>query len=281
MTKLARAATVLVTVVAVVACAACTGDAGSSIAAGSTGSSTPASSARSSAAGDVPPPPEVGQCRNTPANDSWVDNTPVVDCSKPHTLETVSVIKPIEKLTLARAKQLAPSCESPAVDYLGIGSREVRTTIIPVFWPSRAQRAAGQNWVRCDVAVSPTTGCCRRLAPQTGSLRDAVSSDPLRFRVCINQVPDPPGAQPLTSCEKPHRAEVLAAPLQLSVTHYPSAAALAKKGRVGCARLIAHRKDRESLVVTPDWHSRANWSGGTLYGRCWIHRKTGLMPAIK
>ncbi len=93
--------------------------------------------------------------------------------------------------------------------YLGIGSREVRTTILPVFWPSRAQRAAGQNWLRCDVAVSPTTGCCRRLAPQTGSLRDAVGSDPVRFHMCINQVPDPPGAQPLTSCEKPHRAEAL------------------------------------------------------------------------
>jgi hypothetical protein len=277
--KMARAAALLVTVLMGLACAGCTDDASSHAAAGSP--STATSSTGSSAVGDVPPLPKVGQCRNTPANDSWVDNTPAVDCSQTHTLETAAVIKPVEKLTLAAAKQLAASCESPAVAYLGIGDREVRTTLIPVFWPSRAQREAGQNWVRCDVAVSPTTGCCRRLAPRTGSLRGAVDADPVRFQVCIDQVPHPPGAQPLTSCRKPHRAEALPTPLQLSVTHYPSAATLRKEGRSACAKLVADREDLETLVVTPDWHSRENWSGGTLYGRCWIHRHAGLLPPIK
>lgn len=150
-----------------------------------------------------------------------------------------------------------------------------------MFWPAPAQRAAGQNWVRCDVGVSPTTGCCRQLAPQTGSLRDGVASDPIRFQVCINQLPDPPRAQPLTSCKKPHRAEALPTPMQLNVTHYPSAAVLSKKGRSDCAELIAGRKDLDSLVVTPDWRSRSHWSGGILYGRCWIHRNTGLLPPIQ
>jgi hypothetical protein len=272
---------VLVTIIIGIACAACTSDASSPAAAGATPSSATESSTPSSTAGDVPPPPRVGQCRNTPANDSWVDNTPAVDCSKIHTIETVAVIRPVETLTLAMARQIAASCESPAVDYLGIGTREVRTTLIPVFWPSRVQREAGQNWVRCDVAVSPTTACCRQLAPQTGSLHGAVGSDPVRFQVCINQVPDPPGAQPLASCKKPHRAEALPTPLQLSVTNYPSPATLRTKGRSGCDKLIANRNDRGSLVVTPDWHSRANWSGGTLYGRCWIYQEAGLMPPIK
>lgn len=47
----------------------------------------------SSQAANVPPPPEVGQCRNTPGSnlddDDWVDDTPVVDCSETHTLQTV------------------------------------------------------------------------------------------------------------------------------------------------------------------------------------------------
>jgi len=194
----------------------------------------------------------------------------------------VAVIKPVEKLTLEGVKQLAASCESPFVEYLGIGDREVRNLTSPaVFWPSRAQRAAGQNWVRCDVAVSPTTSCCRKLAPQTGSLRGAVGSDPNRFRVCLDQLPDPPRVQPLTSCQKPHRAEALPTALQLDVTQYPSASVLSKKGKAGCATLVAPRKDRKSLVVTPDWYSKSNWSGGTLYGRCWIHQKTGLMPPLK
>ena len=266
MPNLHRAANLLVGVLVVLAVAACSNDASFSASASPTRSSTAPSTS-----GRVPPPPRVGQCRNTSANDSWVDNSPVVACSKTHTLETVAVIKPVEKLTLALVKQLAGSCESPLVDYLGIGSREVRTTIIPVFWPSPAQRAADQNWVRCDVGVSPTTG----------SLRGEVGSDPVRFEMCINQVPDPPGAQPLTSCKKPHRAEALPDPLQLSVTHYPSAAVLSKKGRSLCVKSVADRTDLERLVVTPDWHSRANWSGGTLYGRCWIHRHTGLLPPIR
>jgi hypothetical protein len=241
---------------------------------------------RSSSAGAVPPPPKVGECRNSPASnlgqDDWVDNTPVVDCSKTHTLETVAVIKPVEKLTLAVAKQLAPSCESPAVDYLGIGSREIRTLADQVvYWPSRRQRAAGQNWLRCDVGVQATTGCCAQLAPLRGSLRGDVASNPGRFHVCIDQLPDPARAQPLTSCKKPHRAEILPTGLQWDVTQYPSPAALAKKGRSACAKLVSDRRDLESLVVTPDWQSDANWSGGTLYGWCWIHRRAGALPPIR
>jgi Septum formation len=255
------------------ACAACTDGSRSPVAAPPTSSHT-----RSA---DVPPPPEVGQCRNTPANDSWVDDTPVIDCSKPHTLEMVSVIKPVEKLTLATVKELGNSCEAPFVAYLGIGSREVRTLVSAVFWPSGAQRAAGQNWVRCDAGVSPTTACCRHLAPQSGSLHNAVDSDPVRFHVCISQLPDPPAPQPLTSCKKSHRAEALPSPLELSVTTYPSEAVLTRQGRAGCARLLAGRHDLASLVVTPDWYSKANWGGGTLFGRCWIHRKSGLLAPLK
>jgi hypothetical protein len=273
MARSIHALALLVTVLLGVTCAACTSDSSSPTAAPSTRFSTTGA--------DVPPPPKVGQCRNTPANDSWVDNTPVVDCSKTHTLETVAVIKPIERLTLGSVKQLAASCETPAVDYLGIGSREVRRLVSPVvYWPSRAQRAAGQNWVRCDVGVSPTTYCCRKLAPVTGSLRGDVGSDPVRFQVCIDQLPERTREQPLTSCKKPHRAEALPTPLQISVTSYPSPAVLSKEGRSGCAELVAQRKDLESLVATPDWYSRANWSGGTLYGQCWIHRKAGLLPPI-
>ena len=278
MPKLARAVAVLAAVVLEVACAGCSSDAGS----------RPASlSAQSSAAGDVPPPPKVGQCRNTPASnlgqDDWVDQSPVVDCAKRHTLETAEVIEPVEKLTLPVAKQLADSCATPALNYLGISFRAVRTLAFPlVYWPSPAQRAAGQNWLRCDVGVKADTHCCLQgLAPQTGSLRGAVDSDPLRFQMCIDQVPDPARAQRLTSCKKPHRAELLPDFLELEVTQYPSAATLSRKGRLGCTKLIAHRKDLNSLVITPDWQPRADWSGGTLEGDCWVHRKAGLIPPIE
>jgi hypothetical protein len=281
-----RSATlILVVVIGVGGTAACGNDASSPAAATPTRSLTAPSSTRSSTTGDVPPPPEVGQCRNTPAADLrpdvWVDNTPVVDCSKPHTLQTAAVIKPVEELTLAQARQLAASCETPVVDYLGITFPAVRTINDQVvFWPSPAQRAAGQNWLRCDVGVTATTGCCR-LAPQTGSLRGAVGRDPVRFQVCIDQIPDPARPQPLTSCQKSHRAEALPTGLALDVTHYPSSAALSEKGHVECAQLVSPRRDHGSLVTTPEWESRDQWSGGTLYGRCWIHRATGLLPPIR
>jgi hypothetical protein len=284
MTTLQGASVLIIAAVLGVGCTACGNDTSSPAVALPTRSSPAASSARSPAAGDVPPPPKVGQCRNTPARalrpEVWVDSTPVVDCSKPHTLETAVVIKPVEKLTLAQARQLAASCETPVVDYLGISFPAVRTIDDQItYWPSRAQRAAGQNWLRCDVGVQATTG--RHLATERGSLRGAVGSDPVRFQMCIDQLPDLTREQPLTSCKKPHRAEVLPTGLEWDVSHYPSPAALAKRGRSDCSTLISRRQDRRSLVITVEWQSKDQWSGGTLYGRCWIHRSAGLLAPVR
>src|SRR4051812_14815387 len=119
MDKLVRAAALLAAIAMSVACTACANDASSAAASGSTQTSAaasprsaPAPSTPRSAADDVPPPPREGQCRNTRmtylGQNDWVDPTPVVDCSKTHTLETVAVIKPVEKLTLVEVKQLVP-----------------------------------------------------------------------------------------------------------------------------------------------------------------------------
>src|SRR4051794_8481418 len=279
-----RAAALLAAIAIGIACAGCTSDASSPRAARPTRSSPGVSSPPSSAVGDVPPPPEVGQCRNTPAanlaENDWVDQTPVVDCSKTHTLQTLVVIKPVEKLTLAQAKQLAfSSCDSTATagGYLGDPGRSFKRLAYPLgYWPSPAQRAAGQNWVRCDVGVQATTQCCHpvaQLAPQKASLRGAVGADPGRFQQCIGELPDPSRNQPLTSCKKPHRAEALPTVIQLQTAHYPSAAALSKKGQSECAPLaVAQRDDRKRLIVTPAWQPKASFSPGTLFGVCWIRR---------
>jgi hypothetical protein len=299
MEKPVRAAALLATIAMGVACTACTSDASStavalptrsSAAVSSTPSSAGASSTPSSAADDVPPPPEVGQCRNTPTTNlgenDWVDQTPVVDCSKTHTLQTLVVIKPVEKLTLAQVKQLVGSCDSPAAGgFVGNPGRYFNRLLYPaVYWPSSAQRAAGQNWVRCDIGVQATTHCCHpvaQLAPRTASLRGVVGADPGRFQQCIGELPAPSRNQPLTSCKKPHRAEALPDGIQLQTAHYPSAAALGKKGQSECAHLVAQRDDRTRLVLTPAWQPKASFSPGTLLGVCWIHRNSGLLPPIK
>lgn len=291
MTTLGRVIALLMAGLVSLVCPACTSDSSSAPTSLPTPSSSASStSTRPSPASDVPPPPRVGQCRDTPGrnleDNDWVDTTPVVDCSKPHTLETVEVIKPVEKLSLATAKQLAGSCDgsSSARGYLGISYPAVRTLAFPaVYWPSREQRAAGQNWLRCDAGVNATTHGGPHLVPQTGSLRGALLSDPVRFQVCTSQIPDPARDQPLTSCKKPHRGEVLPDFLQLNVQRYPSAQALNRKGQSGCAKLLGHRKNLNSLIITTSWQpSRADWSkGDTLGGACWIHTESGLMPPLK
>jgi hypothetical protein len=289
MEKAVRAAALLVTLAMGIACTGCTS--GTPRAAPPTRSSTAVSSTSSSAAGDVPPPPKVGQCRNTPEADlgenDWVDQTPVVDCSKTHTLQTLLVIKPVERLTLAQVKQLATTCDSSAAgSYVGSPGRYVNRLAYPMaYWPSPAQRAAGQNWVRCDVGVQATTQCCHpvaQLTARTASLRGAVGADPGRFQQCIGELPDPSRNQTLTSCKEPHRAEALPTVIQLQTVSYPSAAALSKKGHSECADLVAQRDDRKTLVLTPVWQSKASFSNaGTLFGVCWIHRRSGRLPPIE
>jgi hypothetical protein len=282
-----RAVSATVVVVLSVVCTACTND--------DSASPAPARSTRSSAAvspaADVPPPPQVGQCRNTPESnlgqDDWIDDSPAIDCSRTHTLETVEVIKPTTKLTLPLVKQLVDSCNTPAAgSYLGSPTTPIGLTRIVyplVYWPTPAQRAAGQSWVRCDVGVGATTHCCRpvaHLAQQTASLRGVVGTDPGRFLLCLHQVINTRRAQPLTSCKKPHRTEDLPSGPGLSATHYPSSATLRAEGRSQCAHFASRRDDVKNLIVTPVWQPPASFSGGTLYGACWIRRKAGLLPAI-
>src|SRR4051794_39489187 len=138
MTKLAHFTALLGVLAIGVSGASCTSHANSPQAAGPTPPSV---------ATDVPPPPRIGQCRNTRASPfdehGSVDNSPVVDCSKIHTLETVQVIQPTERLTPELRTELADSCITPTSRaYLGAGDSVSKLSSPLVFWPSPAQRAA-------------------------------------------------------------------------------------------------------------------------------------------
>ncbi len=273
-------------IVAGVVCVGCTTGPDDSSSAREVSTPRTTGSDESSSAGDVPPPPEVGQCRNTPESNlggnDWVDESPVVDCSKPHTLETVNVIESGETMTLPLIKQLASSCESiGAWVYLDSPGRGAYKIAFPlVYGPSQEQREAGQSWVRCDAGIQAMTYCCIQLAPQTGSLKGAMGENLARFQQCINEVPDPDRTQPLTSCEKPHRAELLLTIMELDASEYPYAAQLEKSGQSLCRDLVGDRDDADSLVLTTLWQPKSEWRGGTLYGVCWIRRDAGVLPAL-
>jgi len=253
-------------VTCVLACAACSGS-------------------DSEQAGGVPPPPEVGQCRNTPSSsldsEVWFDDSPVVDCSQMHTLQTLRVIESDEEVTQELVQQLVKYCETQAVaEYVDSPGRGAYNLAWPiVFGPTPEQREAGQSWVRCDAGFQSETYCCVPLVPGTGSLEGAMGKDIARFQQCIGQLPDPGRSQPLVSCKEPHRGELLLTIMELDASAYPSAAKLERAGQSQCRELVANRDDADSLELLPFWQSEDEWQGGTINGGCWIHRKTGLLPA--
>ena len=271
---------------AALVCVGCT--TGSDESSGARGPLTPGTggSEESPSAGGVPPPPEVGQCRNTPESkrggNDWVDESPVVDCSKPHTQETVKVIESDETMTLPLLKELASACDSlEARTYLDSPGRGLYNLAFPIaYGPSQEQREAGQSWVRCDAGIQAMTYCCIQLAPLTGTLKGAMGQNVARFQQCINEVPDPDRTQPLTSCEKPHRAELLLTIMELNADLYPTAAKLKDSGQSLCGDLVSDRDDSDSLVFTTWWQPKAEWHRGTLYGLCWIRREAGMLPAL-
>ena len=106
-----------------------------------------------------------------------------------------------------------------------------------------------------------------------------MGNDIARFQQCVAEVPDPKRRQPLVSCKEPHRGELLLSWMELEASEYPSAAKLERAGQSQCRKLAADRDDADALGLTPDWQPEKFWTGEKIYGFCWIHRKTGLLPA--
>ena len=237
-------------------------------------------------AGNVPPPPEVGQCRNTPDSNlgpkDWFDGSPVVDCSQPHTLQTLYIIDTDDEITSSLVAQLEDNCDNAKVaDYVDSPGFGAYNLVWPIAnGPTPEQVSAGQSWIRCDAGILAESHCCRPLAPVSTSLEGAMDEHLARYQQCLAEVPDLDRSQPLVSCEEPHRAEMPTVGVRLDASKYPSAAKLKKSGQSLCGELVADRDDADSLVLTPAWQPENEWQGGTLFAACWIHRKSGLLPAL-
>lgn len=185
-------------------------------------------------------------------------------------------------MTVELLEELADACGTlQAWDYLDSPAwpeRGAYNLMFAVYGPNPDQQEAGQSWVRCDAGIPSRTQCCRPLAPQTETLEGAMGEDPARFQMCIAKVPDPDHSQPLVSCAELHRAELILTLMERDASEYPSAAKLEKSGQAVCGDLVADRDDVDELALTPVWQPEEDWQGGTLYGWCWIHRETGLLP---
>ena len=185
-------------------------------------------------AGGVPPPSEVGECHNTPEsylNTALYNDSAVVECSQPHTLQTLKVIDTDEEITPELLGQLAAYCHAQAVaeyiDSPGAGADNLLYLIVS--GPTPEQQEAGQSWIRCEAghqAATRLVGCCKPLATTTESLEGAMGNDIARFQQCVAEVPDPKRRQPLVARKEPHRGELLLIWMELEASEYPSAAKL-------------------------------------------------------
>ena len=99
--------------------------------------------------------------------------------------------------------------------------------------------------------------------------------------MCLGQLPDPARNQPLTSCKKPHRTEILPEfvrtggdALSLCGDTRPEGPFGLRQGRRPTQR--PERPCRHSLVEV-----QGRVVGRALEGHCWIHRKAGLLPPIE
>lgn len=82
-----------------------------------------------------------------------------VDCEEPHTIETVKVkrlTKPVDWKNVY--SRIAVSCFDAFYDAFG-GPRWIGHYAYEMWWfiPTKAQRAAGARWVRCDVGLRKGT----------------------------------------------------------------------------------------------------------------------------
>lgn len=106
--------------------------------------------------------PVVGQCHQlSPAAASALsDPTAPVPCSGPHDTLTVAVVaSPVTLAGLsddAVAHVLSQACYPPYWQALGGSpSRQRLSDFVPIdFAPSAEERAAGANWLRCDVGLA-------------------------------------------------------------------------------------------------------------------------------
>ena len=241
-------------------------------------------------AGDVPPPPKVGQCRNTPAAnvgpDVWVDDSPVIDCSQTHTLQTLEIIDTEETVTADLVEQMTKYCDTAGGSQLTPASRLGESTESSTHWCTGPLRSRPKPASSLGRLRRRGPGHDRRLSTTRAAdrhHRERPGSDHLaHYLMCIDEVPHPEGdPQQLTPCEEPHRAEGLYVPMELEAKQYPSAAALSKEGQSDCAELVADREDADQLILVPAWDSEEEWGGsGTLFGQCWIHLKSGPLPAL-
>ena len=155
------------------------------------------------------------------------DGSPVVDCSQPHTLETLTS----STLATSSPPWLLEDCQvlrhGAVADYVD-SPGPLYNRAWPISSGPPRNKDAGQSWVRCDVGFWGRPPLWT-LVSESRSLEGAMGEDIARYQQCLAEVPDLERSQPFVSCEEPHRAEFLDSRRAVDASKYPSAAKLEKR----------------------------------------------------
>ncbi|MFL6089358.1 MAG: septum formation family protein [Aeromicrobium sp.] len=106
--------------------------------------------------------PKNGECHDLTLKDiaGSSDTKKPVDCSADHTTVTVAVVTAPDEArkgnTNARAYAVGQACGDGFKQVIGGDSKTRAKSLYTLAWflPTKAQRAKGANWLRCDVTLS-------------------------------------------------------------------------------------------------------------------------------
>ena len=226
--------------------------------------------------------PEQGTCWAVPANSAarhpsiavdreyWVDDSPQVPCTEPHTTETAAVV-PLEKPTVAEAEKVArDACWNHVVAYLGVDLSHWVHWNWAAFLPSREEIADGASWIRCD-AIFPTWDFSS-VRSTTAEAEMVAVNPPAELWACLDENPQK-AKQPLVPCDQPHQYEQTGTLSSLpGIDKYPSPAELTNAAKRQCTFDLP--EEAGDVAVTARWDPTLQ-EGSRVDGACFMFNKNG------
>jgi hypothetical protein len=228
---------------------------------------------------------EVGQCYAYKAAvlKEVSSTAPVVDCSAQHTAETFFVRTltdafglPSEASQKARLAASGP-CTVPAVNaYLGMPDRQLPSRFRSVaLFPTDAQWAAGERWMRCDVVLQGGL----QLKSFAGTAAALVAATPqIQFNFCT---PGEPNARATAAypCLNPKKnwIKVLDQDLGGPGSAFPGTASVESKTRKLCAKQGKKWNGGEKYPGWwAIWPTSVGWKQGKRSAQCFVPYKQYL-----
>jgi hypothetical protein len=209
-------------------------------------------------------PAAVGTCHALTFKEGFhaADPDPAVDCATAHTTVTVKVVALPDSVDWGDAAALSAAldgpCEKAKLKLFDGNARSVQMSAYDIWWfePTKAQKAAGARWIRCDVAL--TAGETLRPLPTDGDPQ--LGQLPLDDRVARCRRGKAANYYP-TACDKKHA--------------YRAAVALKHPGAAypGLHRMVAwtHRRCTAKLGRSFGYYqtpTRVHWKVGERYTIC-------------